>query len=243
MNRFFCFSFNVTGRNVTIDAREHVHHIRDVLRLKPKDEVIAFDERGNEYKCLIERIGQKVILQVISKKVSLKEKAARVAVACAIPKKAKFDDIVDKLTQLGVERIIPMFTARVVIKWSKEKKISQKKRWEKIAVSATQQSQRSGLPQIDEPSDFKQVLAEAANYELKLIPHLSGERKTLKNALGAAKPKNILVLIGPEGDFTAQEIKAALSVSFIAVSLGDTVLRVDTAAIAIASFIRLYENS
>jgi len=240
MNRFFCFSFNVTGRDITIDAREHVHHIRDVLRLKPKDEVAAFDERGNEYKCVIERIGDKVILRIISKKVSFKEKLTRLTIACAVPKKAKFDDIVDKLTQLDVTRIIPIFSARVVVKWGKEKRALQKKRWEKIAVSAVQQSQGTSLPVIDEPKDFKQVLAEAGDYDLRLIPHLSGERKTLKDVFsGAATQKNILVLIGPEGDFTPQETKLALSFGFIPVSLGDNVLRVDTAAIAVASFIKL----
>ena len=239
MNRFFCFSFNISGKNIVIDAPEYVHHIRDVLRLKPKDEVAAFDERGNEYRCVIERITEKVILQIISKKVSLKDKVARVSIACAIPKKAKFNDIVDKLTQLGVERIIPMFTARVIVKWNKEKKLAQKRRWEKIAVSAVQQSQGASLPLIDQPKDFKQVLAEAGDYDMRLIPHLCGERKTLKDALGTSKPKNILVLIGPEGDFSPQEVKLALDAGFTPVSLGDTVLRVDTAAIAVASFIRL----
>lgn len=239
MQRFFCFSFNVSGKNIVIDARELIHHIRDVLRLKPKDEVAAFDERGNEYQCVIERITEKVILRIISKKVPLKEGAVGVTIACAIPKKAKFDDIIDKLTQLGVSRIIPVFTARVVVKWKKEKKLSQKKRWDKIAVSAVQQSQGASLSVIDEPKDFKQVLAEASDYDLKLIPHLCGERKTLKEALGTSKSKNILVLIGPEGDFSPQEVKAALSAGFIPVSLGDTVLRVDTAAISVASFIRL----
>jgi 16S rRNA (uracil1498-N3)-methyltransferase len=153
------------------------------------------------------------------------------------------DDIIDKLTQLGVDRIIPLETERVIVKWDKNQRVRHLERFQKIALNASQQSQRKALPVIEPIKDIKEVISTAAGYDLKLIPHLMGERKTLKEIFIKNRPKNILVLIGPEGDFSSAEVALAKRAGFIPVSLGDLVLRVETAAVAIASFIRLYLNN
>jgi 16S rRNA (uracil1498-N3)-methyltransferase len=174
----------------------------------------------------------------------LNPRKSSINIACAIPKKSKFDDIVDKLTQLGVDRIIPLKTERAVVKLSIQKGEARLQRWVKIALSAAQQSQRSILPQISPLTDFRELIKKSTGFNLKLIPTLEGERKTLKEALSPVLPlpANILILIGPEGDFSPKEIDLALKHNFIPVSLGSTVLRVETAAIAVASFINLNED-
>ena len=259
MQRFFCPSANISGGKIVIDDRDRVHHLKNVLRLKIHDKVVIFDDRGNEYKAKIEKISWQNAAMIIQEKYQTHaQKKVKITVACALTKGSKMDDIIDKLTQLGAERIIPLLTERVIVKLDRHKALLRKARWEKIAQTASQQSHRNDIPLIEAPKDIREVLAEAKNFDLKLIPTLSGNRKSLRGIFtphlvksrslerGAGftgvHPKNILVLIGPEGDFTAAEVDLAKKSGCIPVSLGDLVLRVETAAIAVASFMRLYEN-
>jgi 16S rRNA (uracil1498-N3)-methyltransferase len=242
MHRFYCPIQNISGNKIIISDKDQVHHLRDVLRLKAEDKVIVFDEQSNEYNCLIRQLSNKTIELKIKARLSKRETKIQITVACAIPKKSRMDEIIDKLTQLGVDRIIPLESERVIIKLDKSKKILRKMRWEKIALSSSQQSQRNILPMIEPIKDIKEVLTQAGDFDLKLIPTLMGERKSLRKILAKAKPKNILVLIGPEGDFTAEEVDLAIKSGCIPVSLGDLVLRVETAAIAVTSFIKLYAD-
>jgi len=238
MHRFFYPSSNITHSRIVINDKEQAHHIKDVLRLKVKDAVTVFDDKGNEYIGAIEKLlPQSIILKIKDKHILMTAKQLKITVACAIPKKSKMDDIVDKLTQLGVDRVIPLLTERVIVKWDKQKKMLQQKRWEKIALCASQQSQRNILPIIEPIKDVKEVLSESEGFDLKLIPTLTGERESLKEIFAKSKPKNILVLIGSEGDFTPREVELAKKFGCIPVTLGDLVLRVETAAIAVASIL------
>jgi 16S rRNA (uracil1498-N3)-methyltransferase len=149
------------------------------------------------------------------------------------------DAIIDKLTQLGVDRIIPMETSNVVVRLDAAKKATRLSRWRKISRSASKQSKRRCLPAIEPVSGLSSVLAAGVNYDLKLIPTLAGERRLLKDVVNSSNAGNILVLIGPEGDFTPEEVRLACGKGAVPVSLGDSVLRVDTAAIAITSYLKL----
>jgi 16S rRNA (uracil1498-N3)-methyltransferase len=240
--RFFCLSSNISQERIILDDKEQIHHLRNVLRLRLNDKVSVFDEKGNEYDCLIDKLADKVTLIIKDRRLYSQKEKISITVACAIPKKAKFDDIVDKLTQLGVDRIIPLETERVVVRWDKQKKALQRKRWEKIALSACRQSQRSTLPTIEPIKGIKEALAKTKDYGLRLIPTLSGERRALKEILAKSKADRIIIFIGPEGDFTPEEVDLAVKEGSIPVTLGDFVLRVDTAAVAAVSFIRLHEN-
>ncbi len=243
MHRFFSSCQSISDDKIIIGDKEQVHYIKDVLRLKPKDKIIVFDEKGNEYGCAVTKISSSIALNIQAKHPAFKrQKGPHITVACAIPKKSKFDDIVDKLTQLGVERIVPLLTQRVIIKWDKQKMALQQKRWEKIALCASQQSQRSDLAIIEPIKNIREVLSASEVFDLKLIPALIGRRRALKEIFAQFNPRNILVLIGPEGDFTPQEVDLAKEAGCIPVSLGELVLRVETAAVAVASFIRLYAN-
>ena len=109
----------------------------------------------------------------------------------------------------------------------------------KIALAAAKQSQRNAVPRLEEVKDIKEVLAQSTEYDLKLIPALIGERKPLKEIFAKQEPKKILALIGPEGDFTSEEVALAVQHGCIPISLGDLVLRVDTAAIAVAAYLAM----
>ncbi|MDO8662303.1 MAG: RsmE family RNA methyltransferase [Candidatus Omnitrophota bacterium] len=261
MHRFFCTTSDITSTEIIIKDKEQAHHIRDVLRLKPGKQVEVFDEKGNEYSCEIREIKDKIYLEIKNKIAADKiSQRIKLTVACALPKKSKLDDIIDKLVQLGVHRIIPLKTERVIVKLDKYKEAGRLERWRKIALSAAKQSKRNDLPVIEPVQDLQKVIARSQEFDLKLIPYLGGERKNLKDVLdkflkkgdgsifSASDSRKIepspcfLILIGPEGDFSEAEVKLAVAAGFIPVTLGDLVLRVDTAAIAAASFITMYTS-
>lgn len=240
MPRLYCPSPQIIAKQIILGDNNQVHHIKDVLRLKIGEEVTIFDDCGSEYLCRAkELLKDEIILEIKSKRGSSRIKRAKLTIACAIPKNAKIEDIIDKLTQLGVDTIIPLITERVIVKITQHKQADKLARWRKISQSAAEQSQRNSLLVIEPVKQIKELLAEAKKYDLKLIPTLAGNRKSLKEICGLmAEVKNILVLIGPEGDFTPHEVSLAIKAGFIPVSLGDLVLRVDTAAVAVASFIK-----
>lgn len=243
MRSFFILSKNVSSGLVELVDKAAVHHIKDVLRVKAGEEVKVFDERGDEYICAAKELfGTRVILEIKHKQACKMDKL-KITIACALPKKAKFDDIVDKLTQLGVDRVIPLKTKRVIVRLTGSKEAGRLTRWRKIAQSASGQSQRNTIPVISEMHDFKEALSEAKNFDLKLIPALIGERRTLREALSGSKAQGVFVLIGPEGDFTGEEVALATQAGFIPVTLGPLVLRVDTACIAVASILSEWGRS
>ena len=241
MHRFFCSYSDVSVNTIILADREQVHHIRDVLHLKIGEKAAVFDEKGNEYNCVIKEIKNTVSLTIIQKIAVKARNSAELAIACAIPKHCKMEDIIDKLTQLGVDRIIPLETERVIVKMDKKKKEARFLRWQRIALSAVKQSQRSTIPVIEPVKKIKELFIESCSYDLKIIPTLIRERKPIRDII--PKTKKILVLIGPEGDFTPEEVDMAIKSGFIPVTLGDNVLRVDTAAVAVASFFKLNENN
>lgn len=238
MQRVFCRSGNISANIISLADRNLAHHLKDVLRVKENSGVIACDESGNEYGCVVTKLtGQCVELTI--KNITKNDHAGKtkITVACALPKKSRFDDILDKLTQLGTDRIIPLQTERVIVKFYKEKEKSRYERWNKIVLSASEQSRRKTLPVVEPVMKLEDVLKACAGYDLKLIPALIGERKALPQILAGLTPRNILVLIGPEGDFSPREVALAVEAGCVPVTLGEQVLRVETAAVSVVSML------
>ncbi len=233
---------NVSGQSVTISDAEQLHYLRDVLRLKANDEVVLFDNTGSEYTCSITQLDpRQAVLQV--KTIKRNEgKGISMTVACAIPKKGKFDEIIDNLTQLGVDNIVPLETERVVVRLEPLMKETRLERWRRIARNAAQQSLRSTIPTIEPIDNLGSLITRSTGFDLKLLPTLLGETKHIKDVLAESMPAKVIILIGPEGDFTSGEVELARNAGFIPVSLGDSVLRVSTAAIATVSYVKLYYN-
>ncbi len=244
MNRFYVEKINSNDKYITLRDLAQLHHLRDVLRIKPKEKVVVFDGLGNEYIVLVSEIkAAEAKFEIKEKKLPM-DTGIKITVACAIPKNVKMDDIVDKLTQLGVDCIIPIETERVIVKLDKQKKLARFVRWEKISQSATKQSQKNRFVEIKPISNFKEAIKIAKNFDLKLIPTLDGDRKTIKETFNnlSKKIESVIVFIGPEGDFTPDEVVLAKDAGFLPITLGKNVLRVDTAAIAAVRFIKLNEE-
>jgi 16S rRNA (uracil1498-N3)-methyltransferase len=226
------------GDRIWLGDAGQVHHLKDVLRLAAGDEVEMFDDGGQECLCAVERLERASVTLSVKSRREASRRRARLMVACSLPKKG-MDEIVDKLTQLGVDTIVPMRTERVVVKLGDQAARARVERWRRLARAAAEQSQRSDVPEVGPVTDFGQIVSQAGGFDLKLIPTLSGDRKTIVDIVAGSRPASILVLIGPEGDFTDQELETARKAGFLPVSLGDQVLRVDTAAIAVASYLRV----
>ncbi len=238
--RVYCPNKNIKSGLVTITDGEQIHHLMDVLRIRKGDALDIFDGR-KEYSTRVLDIGKHKIVAGITSCREAIVGAARfqITLACAIPKKAKMDYIVQKCTELGVERIIPLVTERTIVKPDRTGGDLKLKRWRKIAMEAAQQSGRDSLPIIEPPMSFVQALSGIRSFDLSLIPNLGVGNRNIKDIISGFTGKSIIAFIGPEGDFSPREITMAADAGCLGVSLGGLVLKVDTAAIAIVSYLHL----
>ncbi len=246
MHRFIAPNTNLDTKHLTITDTKEIHHLTNVLRLKKENEIAVFNGQGDEALAKIENItAHNITLSIISCVKKSQNNRLSLTLACAIPKKAKFETIIEKCTELGVDRIIPVITERTEVRLSDERKEKKHERYQAIAINAAKQCQRNFLPQIDSPKSFSEILKKLTPHDAAFIPCLTGKRKNLINAFVLTpQQKNAFFFIGPEGDFTPEELSAAVSAGCIPVTLGPNILKVDTAAIcAIACAKLLIETS
>lgn len=240
MNRYYADKRCVVGDKIIIHDAQDIRHLVKALRIRLKERMSITDGEGKAYEAEIESISSKEVLLRILKITRESKRGDRkiaLSLACAIPKFAKFEEIVDKGTQLGVDEIIPLITERTLV--DKDFFIKKNERFKKVMNAAAKQSGALFLPFLRPPVFFRDFIKNLSSYDLKLLPNLTETVSGLKDAVLNFKNGRILVMIGPEGDFTQDEIDLARSSGCQAVSLGESVLRVDTAAIAVLSFLRL----
>lgn len=231
--RFFIDPSNINGQKAVLKGSD-VHHLRDVLRLAVGDEIVIFDGSTQEYDARIEKMGKdSATLFLFDAHPHVSESALQVTLAQCILKGAKMDLVIQKATELGVARIIPIISERTVARPSIDEPMKEH-RWHRIAVEAAQQSGRAAVPEIMHPRPFLELLTDPpSKFDIKVIPWEGEDEKSLRYALrNIPKIKSILIVIGPEGGFTAEEVEAAKSFGFDVVTLGQRILRSETAAIA-----------
>ena len=240
--RIYCPSTNIIRDRIIILDPGQIHHLSSVKRLKKGDRVVVFDGESQEYECVIDSIAKdKAELSVVKTRKAVPVKLD-LTLACALPKKVKMDYIIEKTVELGVDRIIPIKTERTIVEYSPEKAKEKLKRWQAIAIEASKQCGRIKLPQIEPISEFNKVVTQAKDYKLAVIPYLGLDNKPLKDIFHDFRPASVIIFIGPEGDFSPREIKLAKENGCIGASLGDLVLKVDTAAISVIAFSRLFTS-
>jgi len=237
MSRFYVPKDSVKEDRIVITGKE-AHHILNVLRFSEGDVVSVFDGTGKEYRCSIRSASRKGIVADILDTRDLSEKdPVTFVLVQAIPKKEMMDYIVEKATELGVARIIPVITERTIVRPDKARSASKLKRWMRIAEQASRQCGRPTIPVVDHPKRFSDAVALIADQALCLIAHLEEGTRPLKETLRGFKGKSVIVFIGPERDFTEGEVRLALSRGALPVSLGPRVLKSDTAGLAALSIL------
>jgi 16S rRNA (uracil1498-N3)-methyltransferase len=234
--RFFITPDQIAGRSIVITG-DDLRHIRTVLRKEPGDLLTLLDGRGMEYSArIVESRGDGIVCEMVAQ--SKHEIAGpRIILGQGIAKSDKMDWIVQKATELGVASIVPLTTERTIVKVRDEEK--RVMRWQKIAREAAMQSRRLDIPAVGPVMPYDRFLTTLfpGPRTLFLIPWEEGTRP-LKDALRSyPDATDITVLIGPEGGFSLSEAKAAQDKGFHAVSLGPTILRTETAAIAVLSML------
>lgn len=237
MGRFYVPRESVSGDTIVLDGAE-AHHALSVMRLKKLDKVCAFDGEGNEYNGFINDIkGKTLTIQIKERRRAALPDGVDITLIQAIPKKEKMEHIVEKATELGAHSIIPVFTERTIPDWDGAKRSGRVERWRKIAKEASKQCGRSDIPQIADVIEFCDAVKKANDRDLKLMAALSEEAIFIKDALAGFKGGNAAVAIGPEGDFTQDEVAWAKDAGFKVIGLGPRVLKCDTAAISVLSIV------
>ncbi len=214
------------------------HHVARVLRAKIGDEVILFNGEGGEYLSLITHIDKKSVKVEIKKfNPRNSESSLELYLAQGISRGEKMDFTIQKAVELGVKKIFPLFTERCNVKLDDERREKKLQHWSSVIVSACEQSGRNHVPEIflpqslDNffnliPADFKFVLAPTAEKKLSQI--------------SIKKNTSVILLIGPEGGLSGDEIKLATQKDFFPLNLGPRILRTETAAVAALSVIQFY---
>ena len=209
-----------------------IHHIKNVMRCKPNDEIeVVYDKKV--YICKIINL-EPLTLTTVKENKENNELDIKLTIAISLVNEQKFDLILQKLTELGVSSIIPIKTERSIVKLDNKKIDKKLERWQKICKEASEQSHRNIVPEIKDIINLKELTK--TNNDLKLICSLSNDTKPLSTYLNS-KPKDILVAIGPEGGFTKQEEEILINNKFLPTTLGKRVMRVETAAIYVTSII------
>lgn len=237
MSRFYVPKENIKKDHIEITGGE-VHHILDVLRLREKDKITVFDGTGNEYVGFIKKVDRKsehILVEIVQTKTPLPENIPDITLVQAIPKKSKMEYIVEKAVELGVSKITPVVTARTVVRPDPTSVRRKSERWSKIAIEASKQCGRPSVPVLGEIENFENVIDQVDQYDLALLACLHNKTVPMKNALAGFKSGKVIIFVGPEGDFTPDEIELALNNNCKLISLGGRTLKSDTAGLFILS--------
>jgi 16S rRNA (uracil1498-N3)-methyltransferase len=242
MTRIFLPPEQLTSDDITITG-DNARHLSLVLKIKPGESIIVFDGQGYRYECTVQKVHKKEIIALLNKKEPYSvESPLAITLAQGMARGEKMDLIVQKSTELGIQKIIPVITERSQVR--NTQKID---RWRKVARSAAQQSGRDRVPEIMEPMELSDLMniknsPFAKGGILKLILSESHEERNLKKTLNSINDTGaITLLIGPEGGFSKEEVGTAVDNGFLEVSLGPRILRTETAPIAAISIIQ-YER-
>ena len=207
--------------------RAEAHHVRDVLRLGVGDDLELFDAAGATAAGRIVVVASDGVAVDVGPVDHAVRPSVALTVAAAVPKGDRADWMVEKLSELGVARFVPVAAGRSVVVPGGRNKVE---RWERLAVESAKQCRRAGVMVVDAVTPVAAVLAGPAGWILST----AGD---VRPAAGMAVPAELTVLVGPEGGWTADELAAAAAAGWVAVELTRTVLRVETAAIAVAAVV------
>jgi 16S rRNA (uracil1498-N3)-methyltransferase len=218
-----------------------LHHIRRVLRLTADDRVIVADSSGRQAEATLVRVEADGVLADLGPAVDPPVRA-RVVLAAGVARRERMEFTVQKTTELGVTEIWPVMTARCVVRLDNERAGKRSERWRRIAEEAAKQSQRPQVPVVREPMSIVELASAAGECDIVLVPWEDEASSapgigTALDAAGATATSSVLVVVGPEGGFEASEVEMLRGVGAVTVSLGDTVLRAETAAMVAVALV------
>jgi len=240
MRHFFIDPSPATNSVVAIQQSE-AHHIKNVLRLNPGDRIKLFDGTGFEYEAVIRKMSAaKVDVEILGKVRATLRPGTQIMVAQAFLKEKKMDDLVRKLCELGVAKWIPFFSQRSIARPDPSRLAGRTRRWHRIAAEALKQCRRIDLPEIAGALSFEEVLDFSKTSDLNIV-FWEDEATPLSKGIESNEKhpnRKILLMLGPEGGFTRQEIELAEHSGFIVAGLGPRILRAETATLAAVTLVQ-----
>lgn len=226
------FRFFISCKNIEKDKihipKEKLHHLKNVLRINPKEKIIALDGKGKEYTLFLEEIDKNNGLGKIISVRKQRRKNLKFTLAQSLPKADKMDFIIQKCTEIGISKIIPIITKRTVVKIPENRQKKKLSRWIKIAQESIEKTGGSFIPIIEKITSLDSL--DLTSYDKIILPWEEEKKYYLRNLL--EKPfsfENIMVIIGPEGGFSKTEVSKLKDKGAVSISLGKRILRTETA--------------
>ena len=243
MRRFFITPDAFEGQRLTIGG-ELAHHISRVLRMSPGDEAEFATGDGQLYVGRLVEIGKsEVVAEVLSQQTVADETKLWVCLYQGLPKGDKLELIIQKCTELGAARIVPIVTKRTVVRLDEAKGAKKTARWQKIAQEASQQSKRLTVPEVAAPMSWQEFLADLQPEALTLVlweEEAAQGLHALLDSVGTL-PARLNLIIGPEGGLEEDEVEALRKKGARSVTLGPRILRTETAGLAALAMV-LYHS-
>jgi 16S rRNA (uracil1498-N3)-methyltransferase len=235
MHRFYLAPEHWQSDTLTLTGAE-AHHARNVLRLETGDKLVLFDGRGRELTAEITSGSPELALRKLHE-AQTPPLRCQITLGQAIPKGKNMDLIVQKAVEIGAAEIAPILSDRTVVRLDEESAVSKQAKWQTVAIEAAKQCGQNWLPRVHGPQSMAQFFQQPRRFDLQLIGSLQSDAVHLKKILAeysaehGDRPTSVLMLVGPEGDFTPAELSLARSHGCRPITLGPIVLRVETASI------------
>ena len=236
MHRFFVPPESISDGKATLSG-DQAHQIARVLRQAPGDSIVLLDNSGQEYDVVLTTVSPQLVeANVIQQSRGLGEPDTKITLYQAMLKGDRFDIVLRKCTELGVSTFVPIITERTVVRRSSEPRTnSRMERWRRIVTEAAEQSRRARIPEALAPVSLEDALRSQPS--LALMPWEEERSSGLKDTISKIRNEGrgfseVSIIIGPEGGFTAEEADLAHHHGVQTVSLGQRILRAETAAIA-----------
>ncbi len=239
MPRFFIDKNDILDSHITI-CGEDAKHISKVLRMKAGETITLCDGCGSDYEAKIEKSDKDCVSATIfSQKKSESEPDIEITLFQALPKSGKMEYIIQKCTELGINKIIPCIMDRCVVKLNSEADAKKKvQRYQSIALAAAKQSGRGIVPSVEMPVKFDKMLSLMKEYDLSFTAYENEDGTTIKDIFKNAKGvKSIAFVIGPEGGISEGELEKIKDLEISTVSLSKRILRTETAGETVLSMI------
>ena len=245
MQQFFAEPLWIRENKIFMQGSD-VNHIRNVLRMKPGEDVRVNDGRGKTYLCCISSYEeQTAVLDILKELDSDTELPSRIILFQGLPKGDKMEWIVQKAVELGAYSIVPFAAKRSVVKLDEKKAAKKRARWQLIAKGAAEQSGRGIIPEVSTVRTFAEALGMAGDLDVVLIPYEleEGMKETVRVLENIECGQSVGIFIGPEGGFEEEEVERAKEAGAYAITLGKRILRTETAGLTTLSVLMYHLES